>query len=108
MTLYDLSQLLIALLGVPAVLCSQMPSVKLKRLAPLLGLAGQPAWFYFAWTARGTNGESSLGAFSMCILYTAAWGLGLWFMWIKPWLSRRAIEIYYRDALKATEARERK
>lgn len=73
------SQAVIILFGVPAVFMSQSPKDSQKRWASILGLAGQPAWFYFAYASKGW------GAFAMCILYTLAWGRGFLHYWIKPW-----------------------
>ncbi len=66
----------IALLGVTAIWLSQDGNPSRRRYACLFGLAGQPFWFYAAWSAQ------QWGVFLLCILYTWAWYKGVrnhWF-----------------------------
>ena len=53
-----MNQLLMAVFGLTAIAMAMGGNVRARRWAPIVGLAGQPAWAYFAWS-------------------TAAWGLGL-------------------------------
>jgi hypothetical protein len=73
---FFLSNVLLTLCGVPAVLLSQTLEYRTQRLAPIFGLLGQPAWFYVAWY---TN---SLGVVVLCVLYTISWALGLYNFWV--------------------------
>lgn len=66
---------MIALFGVGAVWLSQDPRVERRRFAPILGLIGQPFWFYSAWAAE------QWGIFVLCFLYTASWLRGLRAHW---------------------------
>ena len=72
-------QIFIALLGVMAVEFSQSTNNKLKKWASVLGLLGQPFWFYMAYK------NSSWGVFFLCILYTRAWGKGF----VHHWLTKK-------------------
>lgn len=73
------AQLGIALFGVSAVACSQSNQAKTRRWASVLGLVGQPFWFYATWKAQ------QWGMFGLCFLYTWAWGKGFWNNWIMQW-----------------------
>lgn len=73
-----ISQLMIALLGLTAVFLTQQSNFRLKRYACLLGLAGQPFWFYATYTAE------QWGIFALSFFYTYAWALGVYNNWIKP------------------------
>jgi len=48
-----------------------------KRWGYILGLCGQPFWFYMAVT------EDKGGIFALCVLYTYSWGQGIWNHWIR-------------------------
>lgn len=71
-----ISQVGIAVFGVLAVWLSQDKRIDRRRWAPVLGLLGQPFWFYAAWTAQ------QWGVFAMCFLYTASWARGFVNHWI--------------------------
>jgi hypothetical protein len=73
-----IEQIGIALTGVIAIFLSQSKHVSLQRYACFFGLAAQPFWFYAAWTAQ------QWGILFMGVLYTAAWGKGLWTHWFAP------------------------
>ncbi len=73
-----LEQFAIMLTGVTAVFLSQSKSERLRRFACLFGVAGQPFWFYAAWSAE------QWGIFAMCFLYTFSWARGVWNFWIAP------------------------
>lgn len=68
MTTADIvSQALIALFGVGALFMQYSESSALRRYAPLVGLAGQPAWIYVAYT------EAKWGMLVVTMLYTVGW-----------------------------------
>lgn len=71
MTGSTISQIAIAILGVTAVWLSQDPRVEYRKFASIFGLCGQPFWFYAAFTSE------QWGIFTLCFLYTWAWGRGL-------------------------------
>ena len=71
-------QFAIMLTGVTAVFLSQSKSERLRQFACLFGIAGQPFWFYAAWSAE------QWGIFAMCFLYTFSWARGVWNFWIAP------------------------
>lgn len=48
-----------------------------KRWGYILGMCGQPFWFYSAW-----NNEQ-WGIFLLSCFYTYSWGQGIWNYWIK-------------------------
>jgi len=71
-----MEQVLIALTGVVAIWLTQQGNHKLKKHACLFGMAGQPFWFYSAFSAE------QWGIFILCLFYTYSWGLGIrnhWF-----------------------------
>jgi nicotinamide riboside transporter PnuC len=67
----------IALFGVIAITLSQDRNPERQRYACLFGLAGQPFWFYAAWTSQ------QWGIGLLTLLYTLAWSRGVWTQWIK-------------------------
>lgn len=73
----------IALLGVAAVACSQSEMPCRRRWASVLGLLGQPFWFYATFTS------AQWGMFFLCFLYSASWGKGFHQHWLKPYFERR-------------------
>jgi ribosomal protein L37AE/L43A len=70
-------QFFLALFGLSAIFCTQHPNTKLRRYAPLFGLAGQPFWLWTTWHSQ------QWGIFVLCITYTVLWGMGLYTHWIK-------------------------
>lgn len=73
-----MEQIAIALTGVVAIFLTQQSNEKLKKFACLFGLAGQPFWFYAAYT------NEQWGIFTLCIFYTYSWFVGLNNNWLKP------------------------
>lgn len=71
-------QILIAMFGASAVYLTQQGNDALRKYAPLLGLCGQPFWFYATYQAE------QWGIFVLCFLYTYAWCTGIWNYWIMP------------------------
>jgi hypothetical protein len=71
-------QIFLAFFGLSAILCTQHPNTKLRRYAPLFGLAGQPFWLWTTWHSQ------QWGIFLLCIAYTILWGMGVHTQWIIP------------------------
>ena len=72
-----MTQLWIAATGMTAVGMSQTRSAALRKWASVLGLIGQPAWFYATFSA------GQWGIFAMCFIYTGLWAMGFYNNWIK-------------------------
>lgn len=51
---------------------------KWKRWGYILGMLGQPFWFYSAWETQ------QWGIFLLTIFYCYSWSQGIWNYWIKP------------------------
>lgn len=71
-----MEQIAIALLGVTAIWLSQDANPDRRRYACLFGLAGQPFWFYSAYSAE------QWGILVLCFLYTWAWFKGVRSNWL--------------------------
>lgn len=70
-------QLWIALTGLTAVFLTQQTyRPEWARYACLLGLLGQPAWFYATLSAQ------QWGIFALSVFYTYAWWLGFKRHWL--------------------------
>lgn len=69
-----IAQVAIFLLGPTAVI---LANTKRRRWAPIVGLASQPFWF---WT---TIANHQWPVLATCFIYTGAWGLGLYNLWIR-------------------------
>ena len=67
------AQIAITVLGTGAVFLAAM---KNKWAFPV-GLAGQPAWYYIAWTSR------QWGILAVSVVYTANWAFGIYNWWIR-------------------------
>jgi hypothetical protein len=70
-------QIAIALTGVVAIWLSQDKRENFRAYACLFGMAGQPFWFYSAYTSE------QWGIFILCIFYTYAWAKGIRTHWAK-------------------------
>lgn len=64
-------QTMIVITGFLAIWFSQDKNKNLRKLAPIIGLIGQPFWFYSSILAE------QYGIFILSILYTLAWTKGL-------------------------------
>lgn len=73
-----MEQILIAFTGVVAIWLSQDKRENWRRYACLFGLAGQPFWFYSAYSTE------QWGIFILSIFYTWAWFKGVIINWIAP------------------------
>jgi hypothetical protein len=71
-----MDQIAIALTGVVAIWLSQDSRDDWRKYACLFGMAGQPFWFYSAYTAE------QWGIFVLCFFYTYAWFKGVRLHWI--------------------------
>lgn len=72
MTADFIGQLMIVGFGVTAVVLTQQPSPRMRRWAPVFGLAGQPAWLWVSFEA------GQWGIFAASLAYTGAWLSGVW------------------------------
>lgn len=73
----DLIQILIFITGAISVLFVNVKNKKLNKWAPVIGISGQPFWFYDTWQ------NEQWGIFILAIVYTIAWAIGLYHMWVK-------------------------
>lgn len=70
------AQIFIAIFGVSAVWLSQSANETQRKWSPVLGLLGQPFWF---WTTY-THGQ--YGMFALCFLYAACYLRGYRQFWM--------------------------
>ena len=73
-----MEQVAIAMTGVVAIWLSQDSRANWRRWACVFGIAGQPFWFYAAYSAE------QWGIFALCFLYTYAWLKGVRTNWLAP------------------------
>ena len=73
-----INQFFLAVFGVTAIFLSQSKDFQLRKWAAVIGLAGQPFWFYAAWEAE------QWGIFVLCFFYTGAWMTGVYNYWLEP------------------------
>jgi hypothetical protein len=71
-----MEQVVIAFTGVIAIFLTQQKNESIKKYGCLFGLAGQPFWFYSAYTSE------QWGIFVLCLFYTYAWCLGVKNNWL--------------------------
>lgn len=71
-----MEQIAIALTGAVAIWLTQQGNDTLKKYACLFGLAGQPFWFYSAYTTE------QWGILVLTVFYTYSWYLGLKNSWL--------------------------
>lgn len=74
-----IEQIGISLCGVAAIWLSQDSRQARRRWACVLGLLGQPLWFYATYKAQ------QWGIFTLCFFYTLAWARGVYEHWIQPY-----------------------
>lgn len=72
-----LDQVGIAVFGVGAIALTQSRSERARRYACLLGLGGQPFWFWM------TISSGKWGAVFVTFLYTIVWANGVRIHWLK-------------------------
>lgn len=80
--MFWLGQLVIPITGASAIALSQSSKDKTRRWACILGLIGQPFWFYSTWTS------GNYGIFLACFLYLLAWLKGFHQHWVIPYFKR--------------------
>lgn len=68
-------QLAIAVFGLTSICFAMGNRPLLRKWAPVIGLAGQPFWAYFAWST------SAWGLGLLVAAYTAAYAWGIWVQW---------------------------
>lgn len=73
-----MNQLFIAIFGLTSIYFAMGHNPKQRKWAPVIGLAGQPFWAYFAWQSNGWG----LGA--LVLAYTAVYINGIRVQWRKP------------------------
>lgn len=92
-----IDQIAILVFGATGLFLTQCRSERLRRIACLVGLAGQPFWFYAAIYAQ------QWGILAANVLYTVAWLKGVWVHWVQPWWTarqlRRALEKQWLDTM---------
>ena len=71
-----MDQIGIALTGVIAIWLTQDARESRRKYACILGLLGQPFWFYSAWSAE------QWGIFILCFFYAWAWYKGFHLHWV--------------------------
>jgi hypothetical protein len=72
-----MEQIAIALTGAVAIWLSQQSNDRLKKYACLLGIIGQPFWFYATFKAE------QWGIFALSFFYTYSWFVGFKNNWMK-------------------------
>jgi len=68
-------QFLMALFGLTSLYCAMSNQPRLRKWAPLIGLAGQPFWAWFAWQSSGWG----LGL--LVLAYTRVYIQGIRMQW---------------------------
>lgn len=71
-------QLVLAVFGLSAMWMSMGHNPRARRWAPVVGLAGQPAWLWFAWQA------GAWGLFVLSIAYSVVYVRGVLLQWRRP------------------------
>ena len=72
-----MEQIVIAFTGGLAIWLSQDTRLNVRKWASVLGLLGQPVWFYTTYKAE------QWGIFALCFFYTASWAKGFINHWIR-------------------------
>jgi len=72
----ELIQFIIMLTGMGSIYCVNHPNTEVVKYASIIGLIGQPFWFY----SSATNGQ--WGVFLLTAVYTACWIRGFFRLWI--------------------------
>ena len=70
-----LEQIIIAISGVSAIWLSQDADQNHRKYAPIIGLIGQPFWFYSSYMSE------QWGIFVLSFFFTAAWYRGYRTYW---------------------------
>jgi len=72
-----MDQIAIAFTGGLAIWISQDARINVRKWASVLGLLGQPIWFYTTYKA------GQWGIFCLCFFYTFAWARGFYNHWVR-------------------------
>ena len=76
-----MTQLLMASFGLVAVwIALGRPDHPWRRWAPVIGMCGQPAWAYFAWSLH-QRGENVWGLVTIVVAWTVVYARGIWLQW---------------------------
>lgn len=70
-----IDQIGIGIFGVTGIVMANMRQHGARKWAPILGMAGQGFWFWMA------IDKKLWGVLFMSLVYTAAWGLGIYNHW---------------------------
>ena len=70
-----MSQIVLAALGLAALWMATGRSERARRWSPIVGLLGQPAWLWFAYSVQ------AWGLFVLSLAYTAVYLRGAWVQW---------------------------
>lgn len=70
-----LTQCALAAFGLTALWMAMGHSARLRRWAPVVGLAGQPFWLLFAWQS------SAWGLMVLAVAYSCVYARGAWVQW---------------------------
>lgn len=73
--------------GAVAIYLTQSSNSKWRRCACLFGMAGQPFWYWAAYSAH------QYGILAISTLYTFSWMKGVWQYWVKPWWYLRGVRV---------------
>lgn len=73
-----LVQIAIAIIGVLVAWINQDPTERTRRWACVIGMVGQPFWFWSAWHA------CQWGVLAVTAGYTLAFMRGIWVYWLTP------------------------
>lgn len=70
-----MNQLAMAVFGLTAMAFAMGDNPTLRMLAPLIGLAGQPFWAWFAWKTK------AWGLAVLVAAYSSVYAWGVWVQW---------------------------
>lgn len=70
-----MNQLALAVFGLTAIVFAMGNDPVLRMWAPLIGLAGQPFWAWFAWKTK------AWGLAVLVAAYSAVYAWGVWVQW---------------------------
>lgn len=67
-----MTQAILAITGLAALWMALGTSPRQRRWAPVVGLVGQPAWLWYAWSA------GAWGLFVLSVAYALVYARGVW------------------------------
>lgn len=92
------SNIVLGVVGVSAIRITQTGTEKQQKWASVLGLVGQPAWFYIAYA------DKNWGIFVLCMFYTEAWLRGFKKHWIDTVFEDKVIKDKEESLMKSSIA----